>query len=116
MNFLINLLVTAASTLILGHYILPGVDISSFGAALIFAIVLGLLNALVKPILVILTFPITILTLGIFYLIINTLIILLADYFVNGITIDGFWWALIFSVTLSILTSIINSFFKTEEK
>lgn len=109
MGFIVNLLVTAVAAFVLGKYIMPGVHIDGFGAALIFALVLGLVNAIVKPILTILTIPVTILTLGIFLLVINALMILLADYFVDGIQVDGFWWALGFSIMLAFLSSIIGS-------
>jgi putative membrane protein len=71
------------------------------------AVVLGLLNIFVKPLLIILTLPITIFTFGLFLFVINALIILLAAKFVNGFRVDGFWWALLFSLLLSILTSFL---------
>jgi putative membrane protein len=108
MNFLIRLLVTAAVAYGLST-ILSGVHIPDFKDALIFALVLAVLNLIVKPLLVLLTLPITFITLGIFLFVINALIILLADKFVSGIKIDGFWWALIFSLILSVLTSLLTS-------
>ena len=108
MNFLIRLLVTAAVAYGLST-ILSGVHIPDFKDALIFALVLAVLNLIVKPLLVLLTLPITFVTLGIFLFVINALIILLADKFVSGIKIDGFWWALIFSLILSVLTSLLTS-------
>lgn len=113
MKFLINLIVTAVAAYAIAHF-LPSVTINGFGAAILFALVFGILNALVRPILVIFTIPVTVITLGLFLLVINALIILLADYFVSGIEVDGFWWALVFSILLSIVTSIINSIFKNE--
>lgn len=82
--------------------------------ALLVAVVLALLRLIVKPILVVLTLPITVLTLGIFLLVINAIIILLADYFVTGFEIDGFWWALIFSLFLSLFQSILFALIKEE--
>ena len=76
-------------------------------SALVLAIVLGILNLFVKPILIILTLPITIFTFGLFLFVINALIILLAAKFVNGFHVDGFWWALLFSLLLSVLTSFL---------
>ena len=86
----------------------PHVRIDTFTTALVFVMALGLLNAIVKPILVILTLPITIVTLGIFLIIINVLMVILAGKWVNGIYIDGFWWALIFGLLLSIISSAVS--------
>ncbi|MCO4294713.1 phage holin family protein [Solitalea sp. MAHUQ-68] len=107
MNLIVRLIITAAVAFGLS-YILPGVHINSFATALILAVVLGILNAVVKPILVILTFPITILTLGLFMLVINFLIIYFAERVVEGFSVDGFWWAIIFSFLLSLVTSILS--------
>ncbi|MEO7445443.1 MAG: phage holin family protein [Ferruginibacter sp.] len=108
MNFIIRLLVTAAVAYGLSM-LLSGVHIADFKTAIIFAIVLALLNFIVKPILVLLTLPITVVTLGIFLFIINALIIMLADRFIDGIKVDGFFWALIFSLILSVVTALVNS-------
>ncbi|MEO6288733.1 MAG: phage holin family protein, partial [Ginsengibacter sp.] len=107
MKFIIRLVITAAVAYGLSMILTPHVRIDSFVTALIFAFVLALLNAIVKPILVILTLPITILTLGIFLLVINVLMILLADKFVSGIYIEGFLWAFIFGLLLSVITSAL---------
>ena len=108
MNFIIRLLITAAVAYGLSM-ILSGVHIPKFTDALIFALVLALLNVFVKPLLVILTLPISIVTLGLFLFVINALIILLADKFMDGLTVDGFWWALIFSLILSVVSSFAQS-------
>jgi putative membrane protein len=113
MNFLIRILITALVTFGLS-YLLDGVHIDAFTTALILALVLAVLNALVKPILIILTLPITILTLGLFLLVINALIIMLGDRFIDGFKVDGFWWALLFSVLLSVVSSILYSVGKKE--
>ncbi|MBB4800162.1 putative membrane protein [Flavobacterium nitrogenifigens] len=105
MNLLLRLLVTAALVLLLSH-ILTGVHVASFGTAVIVAVVLGLLNIFIKPILVLLTLPVTFITLGLFLLVINAIIILLCTKIVGGFVVDSFWTALIFSVILSILQSI----------
>lgn len=107
MKFIIRLLITAAVAYGLSMILTPHVKISSFITALVFAFVLALLNAIVKPILIILTLPITILTLGIFILVINVLMILLAGKFVSGIYIEGFLWAFIFGLLLSIISSAL---------
>ncbi len=107
MKFIIRLLITAAVAYGLSMILTPHVQIKSFVTALIFAFVLAILNAIVKPILIILTLPITILTLGIFLLVINVLMILLAGKFVSGIHIEGFLWAFIFGLLLSIISSAL---------
>jgi putative membrane protein len=104
MNIILRIIISAVVAFALS-YILSGVHIQSFVTALILAIVLGLLNIFVKPLLIILTLPITIFTFGLFLFVINALIILLAAKFVNGFRVDGFWWALLFSLLLSVLTS-----------
>ncbi len=108
MNFIIRLLITAAVAYGLSM-VLSGVHIPDFTDAIILAIVLALLNTFIKPILLVLTFPITIVTLGLFLFVINALIILLADKLMDGVAIDGFWWALIFSLILSVVSSIAQS-------
>lgn len=114
MNIIIKLIITAAVAYLLPN-VLSGVHVNTFFAAIIFAIVLGLLNLFVKPIIHLFSIPITLLTLGLFSLVINAIIILLADRFTDGIQIDGFLWAIIFSVSLSIFTSILESIFINKE-
>ncbi|SEF71452.1 phage holin family protein [Flavobacterium urumqiense] len=107
MNLLIRILVTSGLVLLIAHF-MPGVHVAGFTTALIVAIVLGLLNIFIKPILVVLTLPVTIVTLGLFLLVINALIILLCTNIVGGFSVDSFWTALIFSIVLSLLQSIMN--------
>src|SRR6185436_911690 len=113
MNGIIKFLLTGLAVL-LTAYLLPGVHVENYGYALLVALVLSIANAFVKPILIIFTVPLTVLTLGLFLLAINAIIILIVDYFVPGFTVDGFWWALAFSLILS----VFNSFFGdlTKEK
>ena len=108
MKFIINLLITAVAAYALSELLDPHVSIDTFTTAIIFALVLAVLNALVKPILIILTLPITLVTLGLFLLIINIIIIKLADYFVSGFHVHGWLWALIFSLLLSLFTSLLH--------
>lgn len=96
--------------ILVAAYILPGVMVTSFWSAIAVAVVLSILNVLVKPVLTILTIPITIVTLGLFLLVINAIIVLMADFFLSGFSVDGFWWALIFSVVLYFIYSFINEF------
>ena len=98
-----------AVALLVVAYILPGITVASFGSALIAALVLGLLNTLVKPILVFLTFPITILTLGLFLIVINALVFWFAGSILSGFRVAGFWWALGGAVLYSILTALFAS-------
>jgi putative membrane protein len=105
MKIILRLLVTAALVLLIAN-ILSGVHVRSFGTAVIVAVVLGLLNLFIKPILVVLTLPVTVITLGLFLLVINAIIILLCTNIVGGFAVDSFWTALIFSIILSILQSI----------
>jgi len=109
MNLILKILLTAAAVLVIANF-LPGVSVENYTSAIIVAIVLGLLRVIVKPILVILTLPVTILTLGLFLLVINALIIMLADNLIDGFYVSGFWIALLFSLILSIFQSILYSF------
>lgn len=106
MNIILRIIISAVVAFALS-YVLRGVHLHSFVTALVLAIVLGLLNLIVKPILIILTLPITLFTFGLFLFVINALIILLAAKFVSGFQVDGFWWALLFSLLLSVLTSFL---------
>lgn len=91
-------------------WLLPGISVKGFGSAILVAIVLGILNAIVKPVLQFLSFPITILTLGLFLLVINTLIILLASWIMgSSFHVENFWWALLFSIIMSIVSSLLGS-------
>jgi putative membrane protein len=107
MNFLTRLIVSSLAVLVTA-YILPGVEVTSVFTAIMVAAVLSLLNAIVKPILVILTIPITVLTLGLFLLVINAAMILLAGDIVSGFRVDGFWTALFFSIILSVVNSVFH--------
>ena len=98
-----------AVAVVVSAYLLPGVTLSGFGAALLAALVLGLLNVFIKPILLLLTLPINILTLGLFTLVINALVIMVVSAIVPGFHVSGFWYALLFSVVLSIVLWLINS-------
>ena len=109
MNFLIKILISSLAVMITG-LLLPGVRIQNYWLAVIVAVLLALLNTFLKPLLIILTIPATIFTLGLFLLVINAFIIMLADQLVDGFEVDGFWWALLFSIVLSTLTSIMQSF------
>ena len=115
MKLIIRLLLTAVAVVVLAKF-LPGINLDTYSTAIIVAVVLAILNALVKPILVILTLPITIFTLGLFLLIINALIVLLADKLIDGFGVSSIWTAILFSVLLSVLQSILYSILKEDKK
>lgn len=111
MSLLISWLISALVLLCVA-YILPGIHIASFFTALVTALVLGIINAILKPILVILTLPINILTLGLFTLIINAVLIMLTASLVPGFVVDSFWWAIALGLVLSIVNSVLHQFTK----
>jgi putative membrane protein len=115
MKLIIKLLLSAFAVIIIAKF-LPGVTLESYTTAIIVAVVIAILNVLVKPILIILTLPITILTLGLFLLIVNAIIIKLASGLIDGFYVDSIWIALLFSVLLSILQSILNTLLKEDKK
>jgi putative membrane protein len=108
-HFLITWLITAVSLLITAYFI-PGFRVDGFVAAAIAAVVIGLANAIVRPILFILTLPITLLSLGLFSFVLNALMIWLASAFSPGFHIDGFITALIGSLVLSVVSGILHFF------
>ena len=114
MRIILKLLLTAIAVFILAH-ILPGVYLEGYTSALIVAIVLGVLRLIVKPILILVTLPITILTLGVFLLFINAFIILMADYFITGFAVKNIWHAILFSLLLSIFQSLLFTFLKSKK-
>jgi len=107
MKFILRIIVIAAVSFGLAH-VLTGVHIDTFWTAIVFAVVLAILNVFIKPLIILLTLPVTILTLGLFLFIINAIVVLLASRFVHGISIDSFGWALLFSLILSLVGSILN--------
>ncbi|MBI2053909.1 MAG: phage holin family protein [Candidatus Staskawiczbacteria bacterium] len=106
---LINLVIIAAAVAV-SAYIIPGVSVAGFLSALLVALVLGLFNASIRPLLILFTLPINILTFGLFTIIINASLILLASAIVPGFKVSGFWTALLFSIVLAIVLYIINVF------
>ncbi len=107
MNFILKILLSAVAVIIIA-YILPGVQVDNYITAIWVAVLLGILFSILKPILVVLTLPVTILTLGLFLFAINAGIILLANNLIDGFNVNGFWTALIFSILLSITESILH--------
>ena len=111
MKFLAQLIISALAVIITS-LLLPGVHIDSPITGIIVAALLAFLNGIIKPILIILTIPITIVTLGFFLLVINAGLILIASELVDGFRVGGFWTAFFFSIILSVVTSAFNSFQK----
>ncbi|HRY63060.1 MAG TPA: phage holin family protein [Patescibacteria group bacterium] len=111
MKIIISWLINTVAVTI-AAYVMPGVRLDGFWAAFWTAAVLGLVNAVIKPIFIILTLPINILTLGLFTLVINAMMILLVGKLVPGFEIDGFWWAMLFSIVLTIINAILNAMTK----
>lgn len=109
MGFLINWLISGLA-IVIAAYLLPGIKLTGFFAALVTALVLGLINAIIKPVLLLLTLPINILTLGLFTLVINALLILLTSKIVPGFQVDGFLWAVAFSVVLALVNFGLSIF------
>jgi putative membrane protein len=108
---------TAFATLFIAYYVLPkGIYIESPESALIVVVVLGLLRIFIKPVLILLTLPVTIFTLGLFLLVVNALIILMADKLVKGFDVFGFWYALLFSILLSMFQSIFNQLIENKSR
>jgi len=97
-----------AVALLIVAYILPGISVASFWSALIAALVLGLMNTLVKPVLVFLTLPITIVTLGLFLLVLNALVLWFAGSILKGFHVAGFWWALAGAFIYSVISGLLS--------
>lgn len=114
MNTLVKLLLSAVAV-VLAAYFIPGVHLSGFVAAVIFAVVLAVVNLVLKPILLILTLPINILTLGLFTLVVNAALILVAVWVAPGISVDGFIPALFFGIALAIVEAILHLFTKKSD-
>ena len=115
MNFLIRLIISTLAVLITS-YLLPGVHVENFLTAVIVAIILGFLNTVIKPLLILLSLPAVVFTFGLFLIVINTLIIMLADKLVDGFSIGGFRRALLFGIVMWMVTSILNAIKKKDEQ
>ena len=117
MNFIVRIIISTFAVLATCYLLPPSmVKIDSIQAAIIVAVVLAFLNAVVKPILIILTIPATLFTLGLFLLVINAIIIKIADHFVDPFHVYGWWSALIFSIILTVINSVFNTLKKRDER
>ena len=108
MPLLLVWLLNAVALLVVA-YLLPGITVASFGSALIAALVLGLLNSLVKPVLVLLTLPITVVTLGLFLIVLNALLFWFAGSILKGFQVNGFWWAVIGALLYSLISGLLSA-------
>jgi putative membrane protein len=116
MRFLIKVFFTACAVMVAGWLMSPHIYVDSFLTGILVALLLALLNAIVRPILLFISIPATVLTLGLFIFVINALIVLLAAFLIDSpkFFIDGFWWALLFSLVVSFVSSILNGFIKKD--
>ena len=108
MNLILKLVISTISVLV-AAYLIPGVEVEGFYVAFIVAVVMGVLNVFIKPVLLILTLPINILTLGFFTLVINIFLIILTDVLVQGFSVSTFLAALLFGLVVSLVSSLLNS-------
>lgn len=104
---MLKILIINSIVVFVGAYVLDGVKIKSFWTAIGVAILLGLINMFIKPLILLLTLPLTILTLGLFVLVINAWILMIIDKMIDGLTIKSFWWAVIYSIIISVLNSFL---------
>jgi len=102
-----NLLINTLSIFAVS-YILTGIEIDSVITALIVAVVMAILNVTLKPFLILITIPLTVVTFGLFLLVVNVLVLYAADALIDGFHIAGFWWALLFSLLVSFVNSILH--------
>ena len=115
MNYILKILLSAIAVFVLSN-IVPGISIENYTTAILVAIVLGLLNTLIRPLLIFFTIPLTIITLGLFLLVINAAMVLLSDYFINGFNVSGLFPAILFSILLSLTQSIFYKLLDNTKK
>jgi putative membrane protein len=115
LNLFIRLVISAIA-IIIAAYLLSGVSVEDYLAAIIVAAFLAILNSTIRPLLIILTIPITIFTLGLFLLVINALMVMIAAYFLDSFVVENFWWALAFSLILSILNGLFSGMANKENE
>lgn len=108
MNVILRIFLSTIAVFVAAS-ILPGVHVDSFTTALVVAVVLAFINTFIRPLVLLLTLPLNILTLGLFTFVIIGMLVLAVTYIVPGFTVDGFWWALAFAFVLAIINGIMNS-------
>lgn len=109
MNLLVHIIINTIAVFVVSR-ILPGITLDSFRTALVVAVVLGIVNVFIKPILVILTLPLNLLTLGLFTIVINGLMVMVVDYLVVGFSVENLLWAILFSIAISVVSSFLSNF------
>jgi putative membrane protein len=117
MRFIIKVFFTACAVMVAGWLMSPHIYVESFLTGILVAFILAILNAVVRPILLFISIPATVLSLGLFIFVINALIVMLAAYLIDSpkFNIEGFWWALLFSLVVSFVSSLLNGFIKKDE-
>ncbi|MDO4681886.1 MAG: phage holin family protein [Lautropia sp.] len=115
MRILLGWLINATAIFLLPH-LLNAVQIRSFGTALLVAIVIGLLNTFIRPVLLVLTLPVNVLTLGLFTLLLNGLMFWAASGLVDGFHVAGFWWAVLAAIIYSVISSLISTLLLNGER
>lgn len=108
MEMVVSILISSFAVFVAG-YILPGIHIANYFTAVLVAVVLGVINAFIRPLLLILTLPINILTLGLFTFVIMGLLVLLTSALVPGFEVDGFWWAVAFAIVMWMINSFLQA-------
>lgn len=115
MTFLVKILLGGISVII-AEFLLPGVHLDAVSTGFILAAVIILINLSLKPLFIVLTLPITVVTFGLFLLVINAGVILACDWLIPGFSVDGFWWALLFALVLSVLNSLFGNSLDSENQ
>jgi putative membrane protein len=115
MRFLLRLVVNAAAVFLAANLV-PGIAVTGFGVALLAGLILGLVNAVIKPILIVLTLPFTIVTLGLFIFVVNAICLALVAWLVPGLTISGFWAALFGAIVISLVSWLLNAIVSDDER
>lgn len=115
MKYVLKIILSACAVFVVSK-LLPGIEIESYITALWVAVILGFLNTIVRPIFIVLTIPITLITLGLFLLVVNAIMILLADFFVSGFMVNHIGYAILFSLVLSVVQSVLNKLIKIDKK
>ena len=116
MSYAILTIILSTIAVFVTAHILPGARVEGWGTALAVAIVLAIVNAFIRPLLLILTLPLNILTLGLFTFVIIAGLVMLVSAIVPGFHVDGFWWALAFSLILSLFNSLFGDLMKNKEE
>ncbi len=109
MNILFSLIINGLAVFVTSR-IIPGVVLDDFITAVVVSVILAVVNTFIKPILILLTLPVNILTLGLFTLVINAVVVLIVDSLVPGFEVNGFWAALFFSIVLSLVSAVLHTF------